>query len=729
MSKHDFDMAVTNAQEALRAKTSSSQAMLQQASSAMRNAVTALSLSEQEVANLRQSVNELKQQRDAAGGGDAGPATDRERAQLRAAQARLAELSQNFRALQSEVARHRYEQDGTAMPVASAFPLRIDPMLSSKVVCIAQLVMLGYSYGDAENALDAVRVNDTIVALEWLEARNVVKISLVGEADAAAFRSAFANTAAKNCLAFGPGINERTVAKYGVEIPFLILAKDTCNAKRTSGGDEFIVEVSKEDDPRAPKGTVRLVDLDNGLHEVYYSVPSAGRYRIDVGYDDLGEPQEIIPIRGSPFTMDFEDPWTYKRTSGAAPLKRKFGQITSLSNDKVALFGGSDDGVSVLTTGADGWTWDTASTDGQPAARKFHGQTGAGGKLVVFGGAALGGEEMDDLATFTVEGPTGSWQTVEGVKPYRAMKSRHQVISDEKEAAEEAAAVAAVAKEPPSAPETPNPAEEEPPALVAKESDEPKEDTAPAAPVEPELDERLFKAFGVVAARCASLAKRCAQKNAALLGGSRVGASHAASGFDASRALAEEMRVDGSSLGAAALDIGEAAASSRLYGSSRLWNAAKKHNAVVWGRALAACEASEKALNDENGDPPRARAADADADAFASFYRAAVVDAHADDLEALRVSGAKHGDVADVGVLLRAIQSGADVVPALQKALAVQFASLKAFTANGKRGGDGDLLGVASEDDDDDDGADASGAKNASGDDSASAGGDDEVDY
>ena len=199
MSKHDFDMAVKNAQEALRAKTSSSQAMLQQASSAMRNAVTALSLSEQEVANLRQSVQELKQQRDAAGvSGEAGPATDRERAQLRAAQARLAELSQNFRALQSEVARHRYEQDGTAMPVASSFPLRIDPMLSSKVVCIAQLVMLGYSYGDAENALDAVRVNDTVLALEWLEARNVVKISLVSEADAAAFKSAFANTNANS---------------------------------------------------------------------------------------------------------------------------------------------------------------------------------------------------------------------------------------------------------------------------------------------------------------------------------------------------------------------------------------------------------------------------------------------------------------------------------------------------------------------------------------------------
>ena len=84
-------------------------------------------------------------------------------------------FSQNFRALQSEVARHRYEQDGPAMPVASSFPLRLDPMLSSKVVCIAQLVMLGYSYGDAENALDAVRVNDTVLALEWLEARNVAR--------------------------------------------------------------------------------------------------------------------------------------------------------------------------------------------------------------------------------------------------------------------------------------------------------------------------------------------------------------------------------------------------------------------------------------------------------------------------------------------------------------------------------------------------------------------------
>jgi len=264
VSKHDFDMAVTNAQEALRAKTSSSQAMLQQASSAMRNAVTALSLSEQEVANLRQSVEELKQQqRDApgrAGGGD-GPATDRERAQLRAAQARLTELSQNFRALQSEVARHRYEQDGTAMPVASAFPLRIDPMLSSKVVCIAQLVMLGYSYGDAENALDAVRVNDTIVALEWLEARRVVKISLVGEADAAAFRSAFANTAANVQLTTSTTTHAQLTTTRAASS---VLYKETAESTTTRGAI-------------AKQSSMRGVDLK--LDSAERATPAAGDFR------------------------------------------------------------------------------------------------------------------------------------------------------------------------------------------------------------------------------------------------------------------------------------------------------------------------------------------------------------------------------------------------------------------------------------------------------------------
>ena len=63
--------------------------MLEQASSAMRNAVSALSLSEQEVANLRAVVKELKEGQDGASGNEA---VNRERAQLRAAQQRVQEL-------------------------------------------------------------------------------------------------------------------------------------------------------------------------------------------------------------------------------------------------------------------------------------------------------------------------------------------------------------------------------------------------------------------------------------------------------------------------------------------------------------------------------------------------------------------------------------------------------------------------------------------------------------
>lgn len=193
MSKKDFDDVIRAAEEALRAKTSSSQTALHQASSAMRNAVTALNMSEQEVANLRQVVKELKRKSlDRVNEGTIG----KERVQLRKAQDRLSELSQNFRNLQTEVVRKEYERergDLMGMPVAVRVPVRIDPMLASKSVVIAQLVMVGYAYGDAEDALDAVMVNDVALALEWLEERNVRKISVLAldQADSDAYKRAF----------------------------------------------------------------------------------------------------------------------------------------------------------------------------------------------------------------------------------------------------------------------------------------------------------------------------------------------------------------------------------------------------------------------------------------------------------------------------------------------------------------------------------------------------------
>ena len=147
----------------------------------MRGAVTALSLSEQEVANLRAVVKELQSDPRAA----ATSATASARGSRRAGTRRraLRQLPQP----PDEVARMGYERDGTDA-VATRFPIRIDPALSSKVVCIAQVVMLGYAYGDAENAIDAVRVSDAALAVEWLEARNVAKIQMLAPTGPRRFR-------------------------------------------------------------------------------------------------------------------------------------------------------------------------------------------------------------------------------------------------------------------------------------------------------------------------------------------------------------------------------------------------------------------------------------------------------------------------------------------------------------------------------------------------------------
>jgi hypothetical protein len=180
VSKADFEAAILSAQEALRAKNAASQTMLQEASSAMRNAVTALSLSEQEVANLRVTVKELTEREVP---GQEGARLKSERAALRAAQRRIDELSSSFRNLQSEIAHAQYEREKAAgervrMPVASKFPVRIDPLLASRAVVVAQLVMLGYDYDDAEDAIDECGgVNDAGPALALLEARRVLHTS------------------------------------------------------------------------------------------------------------------------------------------------------------------------------------------------------------------------------------------------------------------------------------------------------------------------------------------------------------------------------------------------------------------------------------------------------------------------------------------------------------------------------------------------------------------------
>lgn len=54
----------------------------------------------------------------------------------------------------------------------------------------------------------------------------------------------------------------------GLEMPFLLLARDTAGQKRTGGGDAF--EVSLESEGGAAVGSARVVDRSTGVYECFY---------------------------------------------------------------------------------------------------------------------------------------------------------------------------------------------------------------------------------------------------------------------------------------------------------------------------------------------------------------------------------------------------------------------------------------------------------------------------
>ena len=104
----------------------------------------------------------------------------------------------------------------------------------------------------------------------------------------------------------------------------------------------------------------------------------------------------------------------------------------------------------------------------------------------------------------------------------------------------------------------------------------------------------------------------------------------------------------------------------------RMWDSIAKHDNVVFGRAQAAMDALEK--QESTAD---ATGGDDDATAFAKMYREAFIEAYGEDIEALRKD-----EKTNVSVILRAIQTGVDIVPELQKQLHLQWATLKAKSAS-----------------------------------------------
>jgi len=136
--------------------------------------------------------------------------------------------------------------------------------------------------------------------------------------------SFFLVTAAHNCFAFGPALIPKGVPATAT-LPFWVQARDTANADRTGGGDEFCVtlermpagtsvEVAREE--KLPKGCVPellpadlvvIKDEGNGRHCVTLTYPEPGVYRVSCSFAGTYS-GPAGPIRGSPFAITISPP-------------------------------------------------------------------------------------------------------------------------------------------------------------------------------------------------------------------------------------------------------------------------------------------------------------------------------------------------------------------------------------------------------------------------------------
>eukprot|EP00879_Flechtneria_rotunda_P017284 GHRR01018106.1.p1 GENE.GHRR01018106.1~~GHRR01018106.1.p1 ORF type:complete len:1124 (+),score=375.49 GHRR01018106.1:243-3374(+) len=213
----------------------------------------------------------------------------------------------------------------------------------------------------------------------------------------------FANTAARNSMAFGPGVLPKVIS--GVEVPFHIQARDTINERRTSGGDNFSVRIVSADG--LVTGDARITDLQDGRYEVHYSVPKAASYLVHISHADLGG-NESVPLRGSPFKVHATDPWTQHRVLGSIPGRRKGATLSELDGELV-LYGGDTCGLVVCSTSPGEWRWSSVTPSGPaPGDRIQHSVIIVQNQLVLFGGASLSdGTELADM--FWLKKTQGGW--------------------------------------------------------------------------------------------------------------------------------------------------------------------------------------------------------------------------------------------------------------------------------------------------------------------------------
>lgn len=179
--------------------------------------------------------------------------------------------------------------------------------------------------------------------------------------------------------------------------------------------------------------------------QVFYRVPTPGKYLLKIACKELGAGGELVPIRGSPFTVHSVDPWQRRRLVGATPTRRLVSTGSSCASsascrrarlacslpaaalltswrrgpawlpllhhapqgatlnsvgDELLLCGNEkSDGAVCHTLGNDNWMWGTGKRgEALPVFRKGHAAATSGVQLALFGGLSLeDGAPMNDL--------------------------------------------------------------------------------------------------------------------------------------------------------------------------------------------------------------------------------------------------------------------------------------------------------------------------------------------
>jgi hypothetical protein len=181
---------------------------------------------------------------------------------------------------------------------------------------------------------------------------------------------------------------------------------------------------------------IPVEDIGDGTYDIIYVPTHAGKYKVDLGYcDPLVQGEEVIPIKGSPWTTSFDDPWTKIKVKdldqpGKEAPKARAGTGTVALAKKVVMFGhhhdhllgDGDEQDDLVCFDPDSNSWERPEFDpseGQAPKKRF-GMTMTAldnEKAVIIGGSMpdVGGEEppkewMGDVHLLLCEKGHWKWQ-------------------------------------------------------------------------------------------------------------------------------------------------------------------------------------------------------------------------------------------------------------------------------------------------------------------------------